>query len=483
MIGQPALSVHSAVEWVRHHRPQHWHTPSAPLARDHIAVDFAQRFAGVPATSSPAPESVVQYRVDDCVIPVLLGLYGCGDRVRGWLPGLPDQADGAAVDRLLHAMTLPATKPKVVRRPPCQAVIQRVRPDLSDLPALITTPRDAGPFVTMGLVYAQTPDTGTIAVSVHRLRILDSTRLTIWMVPNRRLLHLYHETVRRAGRLPVSVNIGAPPAVMVASAVNSRFLPPGASKLAVAGALAAAPITLGTAVSQPVPVLAESEIVLEGYLDGTLADETAAGRQVSMPEFLGYDGEARAGLPVLTVTAVTHRSAPVYQAVIGPGREQSTILGLGGALSIALSGDATSRQLIHDVHLGAAGGGMLLLAIAVRKRRPADDGLLKLIARRIFDQHRFVKLIVFTDDDIDISSSEDLMWAVTTRSNLSTDCTSFATYPPLSMDPSQRADWTEARGADGASQRTFIDATIPAALRDRVTRSFPIRSDSDRPTP
>jgi len=304
--------------------------------------------------------------------------------------------------------------------------------------------------------------------------VLDSNRLAIWMVPGRRLRELYEAALRRGNRLPVGISIGAPPAAMLASALSTAVLPDGVSKLAVAGALAGTAISTTSAVSQPLPVLAESEIVLEGYLDESVADETLDGPPaVSLPEFLGYDGEARAALPVVTVTALTSRLAPTYQAVIGPGREQSVILGLAGALSVALSGSDRDWRMITDLHYCAAGGGMLALVIAVRKDSEAADGRLGAIARRIFDRHRFVKLIVFTDTDVDITSTEDVCWAITTRSNLGTDCITLPGYRPLPMDPSQRPDWGQARGSDGGTARSFIDATIPYRLRNSMKRSFP----------
>jgi 4-hydroxy-3-polyprenylbenzoate decarboxylase len=378
--------------------------------------------------------------VPDSPIPVLLGLYGCQDRVRSWFPGLAASMNVATVTRLLDDLR----PPRPERNPACQQQIETSRIDLHKLPALRATPRDAGPYLTMGLVHAQDPDSSDLILSTHRMLVLDDNRLTIWMVPGRRLRELYDAALRRSGRLPVAVSIGAPPAAMLASALSTAVLPGGVSKLAVAGALAGAAVRTAPAVSQPLPVLAEAEIVLEGYLDESVADETLDGPpSVSLPEFLGYDGEAKAALPVVTLTALTNRHSPTYQAVIGPGREQSVILGLAGALSVLLSGSNPDWQMITDLHYCAAGGGMLMLVIAV-----------------------------FTDEDVDITSTEDVCWAITTRSNLGTDCITLPGYRPLPMDPSQRPGWARARGSEGGVTRSFIDATIPYRLRNSTNRSF-----------
>lgn len=418
----------------------------------------------------------MRYSVPDSPVSVLLGLYGCPDRVRGWFPGLGAQTTVATVARLLAGLRAPRPE----RAPACQQQVQDGRVDLRELPVLRATPRDAGPYLTMGLVCAQDPDSGELAMSTHRMLVLGRDRLAIWMVAGRRLRALHDAALRGGRRLPVGISIGAPPAAMLASALSSAVLPAGVSKLAVAGALAGAAVGIAPALSQPLAVLAESEIVLEGYLDQSVADETLQGPpSVSLPEFLGYDGPARTALPVVTVTALTHRLAPTYQAVIGPGREQSVILGLAGALSVALSGSGSGSgpdpawEMITDLHYCAAGGGMLMLVIAVTKDSDTADGALGGIAQHIFDRHRFVKWIVFTDTDVDITSTEDLCWAITTRCNLATDCITLPGYPPLPMDPSHQPDWQQARGSHGATTRSFLDATIPYHLQHQTQRSFP----------
>nr|WP_042188839.1 UbiD family decarboxylase [Kibdelosporangium sp. MJ126-NF4]CEL18489.1 UbiD family decarboxylase, lactococcus type [Kibdelosporangium sp. MJ126-NF4]CTQ97973.1 UbiD family decarboxylase, lactococcus type [Kibdelosporangium sp. MJ126-NF4] len=464
----PGLSVRGAVDWVRRNTPEQWHEPTEPIPAEDVAADFATRYAGIPANSLARTESVVSYRVNERTIPVLLGLYGCAERVRSWLPGLPRITTRADADAMLDA----AIPPVIAANPPCRQRIY-ARVDLTRLPALRATPRDAGPYLTMGLVQAGVPGADESALSVHRMLVLGPDKLAIWMVPGRALRRMHEAALITGRRLPVSVNIGAPPAAVLASALSSSVLPHGAGKLELAGAMASAPVSVATGVSQPVGVLAESEIVLEGYLDGTVADESLNGPpDISLPEFLGYDGAARSDLPIITVTAVTTRRSPRFQAVIGPGREQSVILGLSGAVSVALTSDGAGWQMIADVHYSPAGGGMLLLVVAVRKVCAADDTRLGGIARRIFDRHMFVKLIVFTDADVDITSTEDVLWAVTTRANLGTDCTTFAGFRPLGMDPSQGAEWTGARGSDGSAGRSYIDATVPFALQDQVVRSF-----------
>ncbi|GAA0799377.1 3,4-dihydroxybenzoate decarboxylase [Spirilliplanes yamanashiensis] len=440
------------------------HRPASPADPDAIAADYVRRHAGVPATGRGGPEPVVVYPGN-----VLVGAYGDAGRVRGWLPGLPPRATPAAAAALLAGARAPERCPA----PPCQEVVEDGAA-LGGLPLGVATPRDAGPFVTAGVIFARDPETGETALSAHRMLRTGPDTLTVWMVPGRQLRDLHARAVAAGRDLPVSVGIGVPPAVMIAAALGSRFLPAGTAKLAVAGALAQAPVRMAAGVSGPAPVPADAEIVLEGRLGAATAPECLPGRALggSLPEFLGYDGRAHDAVPVLTVAAVTRRRDAYLQTVVGPGREQSVILGLAGALSVALSAAGPHWDVVADLAFPPAGGGMLLLVVAVRKRRAADDGAARLVARDVLAAHPFVKTVVAVDDDVDPHSAEDVLWAATTRANLGVDCHTWGGFTPLGMDPSQGAAWARERGADGGAGRTFVDATVPFALRGEAARSY-----------
>ena len=401
-------SLRAAVERVRAADPAACREAPAALAPDAIARDFATRFAGIPAVSRPGPEPMVRYPATTGTMPVLLGLYGDAARVRSLLPGYPKRVSPETVVELVAG----------ARRWKAAPLAATIPVRLADLPVLRATPRDAGPYLTLGVVTAWDDD-GAVLMSVHRLLVLDDHRLTIWMVPGRRLRQRYEEVIRSGGRLPVTVAIGAAPAVVVASALSTRHLPPGTGKPELAGALAAEAIAIHEGEA---PVPADAEIVLRGYLDGTTADETTTGRLGgSLPEFLGTDGSGQAGLPVLTVVSAVRRPDAVYQAVIGPGREQSVILGLAGAVSAALSLGGPEGSLVQDIAFPAAGGGMLMAVTAIRKTAPGHDTVPHALARAIVARHPFTKIVIMVDDDVDPASPEDVLWALVTRCNLGAD--------------------------------------------------------------
>lgn len=435
---------------------RHGYTPDA------AAAEFAAGFAGPPARGLRRDEPVLIYPQTDG--PALcMGAYGSEERVRNWLPGLPARI---APDSLSGLSPLPPTQTSG------GGLHSLTLDDLSQLPVPQVTPRDAGRYITMGFILADAGDAG-VALSAHRMLVLDHERLGVWMLPSRKLRALA-AAAHEAGRsLPVSVNIGVPPAIAIASATSTVHLPPEWSKLSLAGALAGAPIELSPGAIGGVSRLSRAEIVLEGEILPETAPEALPGAPLagSMPEFLGYDGGGQAELAVLHIGHIATRPAALFQAVVGPGREQSTILGLGGALTLALGlgqGDDTAGgAMIRDLRFSHAGGGMLLLFVALRHGHGAD---LAALAGRLVGLFPFAKTVVFVDEDVDLRSDEDVLWAMTTRAQLASDCHAIPDQKPLAMDPSQSPEWIAHKGT--TVFKSYVDATVPDELRSMFRRAF-----------
>lgn len=432
---------------------------------DEAAAEFAARFAGPPAHGRRSDEPALIYPQDGR--PALcFGAYGGEARVRGWLAGLPARI---APDSLAKLVPIKPSQ----RRETDHIVLPTV--SLAHLPVPQVTPRDAGRYITMGFVMADGGGDG-FALSAHRMLVLDDDRLGVWMLPSRKLRALTVAAHAEGRGLPVSVNIGAPPAVAIASATSAAWLPDQWSKLAIAGALADAPIEISNGLMDGVAYLSRAEIILEGEILPETVPEITPGRSPgrSMPEFLGYDGCAQKELAVLHVRTVRARPSALFQAVVGPGREQSVILGLGGALTLALALGDEGRP-IHNLRFSHSGGGMLLLFVALRRDHDAD---IPALARRLVGLSPFIKTIVFVDDDVDIGNEEDVLWAMTTRAQLAGDCHAIPDQAASPMDPSQSPGWIEAKSTKAF--KSFVDATAPRGLRALVRRSFDAIDDTRR---
>jgi len=69
---------------------------------------------------------------------------------------------------------LAAIPPKMVGAGVCQEVIER-EPDLNILPVLTCWPGDAGPFITLPMVFSKDPKSGTRNVGLYRMQVFDQS--------------------------------------------------------------------------------------------------------------------------------------------------------------------------------------------------------------------------------------------------------------------------------------------------------------------
>ena len=121
-------------------------------------------------------------------IPVLINAFGSTKRMALAL-GVPDIEDIARdIAKLIQTkppksfkdkfrllcelIKLAGIPPKLVKEGPCQEVVKQ-EPDLNILPVLTCWPGDAGPFITLPMVFSKDPVQGTRNVGLYRMQIFD----------------------------------------------------------------------------------------------------------------------------------------------------------------------------------------------------------------------------------------------------------------------------------------------------------------------
>jgi len=64
---------------------------------------------------------------------------------------------------------LSALQPKTVGRAACHEVVETKNPSMADIPVLTCWPMDAGPYITLPLVFTRHPERGTRNIGMYRL--------------------------------------------------------------------------------------------------------------------------------------------------------------------------------------------------------------------------------------------------------------------------------------------------------------------------
>jgi gallate decarboxylase subunit C len=364
---------------------------------------------------------------------------------------------------------------------PCQEVVLRPPFDVRRiLPALTLTELDAGPYITLGLLRAEDPGTGTADVTIHRLCLQGPDTLSAYFVPGRHIDE-FRRKAEAAGRpLPVSVSIGLDPAVYIAACFEPPTTPLGFDELSVAGGLRRRPVELVDCVSVAAKAIARAEIVIEGEIlpRERIREDERSGKGYAMPEFPGYVGAAQPALPVLRVTAITHRRDPIFQALVNPGMEHANLAGIPTEASITRLVEHSMPGRLQGVHCHPAGGGKYVAIISFRKLSESDEGRPRQAALAAFSAFSELKHVILVDDDVDLFDTDDVFWAMTTRYQGDVDTVFVPGVRCHPLDPTQTREYNPSLPADGTSCKTVFDCTVPVRMKDRFRRAEFARAGS-----
>jgi len=357
---------------------------------------------------------------------------------------------------------------------PCQEVVIRPPFDLRTLiPAPTNTLLDAGPYLSMGLLRAADPETGECDVTVHRLCVQGPDRLSVYFVPGRHIDQFRIKAEKMGRALPVSVSIGLDPAIYLAACFEPPTTPLGFDELTIAGGLRRRPVELVDCVSVAAKAIARAEIVLEGeILPGErIREDVQSNTGFCMPEFPGYLGKAQPELPVLRVTAVTHRRNPILQTIVGPGEEHVNLTGIPTEASILRLVESSMPGRLLNVYAHSAGGGKYVAVMQFRKAAPSDEGRQRQAALTAFAAFPELKHVILVDEDVNIYDSNDVLWAMTTRYQGDASTVFIPGVRCHPLDPSQSPDFSPSIPAPSVSCKTIFDCTVPYRLKDRFKRA------------
>nr|HID12939.1 UbiD family decarboxylase [Anaerolineae bacterium] len=345
---------------------------------------------------------------------------------------------GCAVPDLVHRMTdalaHPALPP-VLDTGPCQEIVEE-RVNLTRLPIPRYHQDDGGRYVTAGVAVIKDPDLGR-NISFHRLMLLDETRFAARLVEGRGT----HTALGKvADDLPVAIAIGCPIQVLLAAAMSP---PKGVDELSIAHALASTPLVRCRTVDLEVP--AEAELILEGRITHTLADEGP------FPDLTGTMDIVR-HQPVIEIDRVTRRRDSIFHAILPGGMEHKNLMGMPREPTIFAAVNEICR--CTGVYITPGGTSWLHAAVQIEKQQ-GEDGRRAIWAA--FRGHTSLKHVVVVDTDVDIYNPADVEWAIATRFQADRDLVILTDQPGSSLDPSA----TQTPGQKTRTAKMGLDATAP----------------------
>ena len=350
-------------------------------------------------------------------IPVLINHYGSYKRMSMALGVESLDEIGDEIESLIHQDSpgsfldklkmlpklaqLSNVFPKVVKNAPCQEIVREEQDaSLDFLPVLKCWPSDGGRFITLPMVFTKDPETGKRNVGMYRMHVYDSKTTGMhWHIHKVGARH-YAGYEKRNERMEVAVALGGDPAITYAATAP---LPEDFDEMIFAGFLRKAPVEMVQCKTVDLQVPADSEIVLEGYVE-------PSERRIEGPfgDHTGYYSPAEE-YPVFHLTCVTHRKNPIYPATI-VGKPPMEDCYLGKATErIFLPLVKSQLPEIVDMNLPVEGIFHNLAFVSIKKRYPMQ-------ARKVISalwglgQMMFTKIIVIFDEDVDVQNTSEVLW-------------------------------------------------------------------------
>lgn len=291
--------------------------------------------------------------------------------------------------------------PKIVKKAACQEVVlEGDDVDLTKLPILKCWPEDGGKFVTLGMVFTKSPEDGKRNIGLYRLQLYDKTTTGMhWHPPKGGAAH-YLEAEKKGERLEVAVAIGADPATIYSATAP---VPDGIDELLFCGFVRRKPVELVKCKTVDLEVPAESQFVLEGYVEpherkveGPFGDHTG---------FYSLSDE----FPVFHVTCITQKKNPIYAAtIVGPPPMEDAWLGKATERIFLPMLQMVVPEVV-DYNLPVEGGFHNLALVAIKKRYAGH-------ARKVMNalwglgQMMVTKCIVIVDHDVNVHNPREVLW-------------------------------------------------------------------------
>jgi UbiD family decarboxylase len=320
--------------------------------------------------------------------------------------------DDEEVHERWHRALAQPLSPRLVETAPVHEVVHAgaslmEHGGLDELPVPISTPGfDNAPYLTAAMWVAKDPETGIQNLGGYRGQLKGPLKTAVNVNPTHDFSRIWEKYNAMGAPMEAAAVIGGAPSLFFAAV---EMVPFGIDEVGVAGALDGKPIDVVRGKTVDLRVPADAEIVIEGKVRTDLLEPEGA-----FGEAHGYVDPRNISF-IFEVTAITHRSNPVFLSVISQltpsesskskqrGYEAECVkylrddCGFKSVTHITLTEDLLNRR--HGV-------------VRMRKR-DAYEPMNVLYAMLAWKQAP--KMIVAVDDDIDSDDPLAVNWAIVTR--------------------------------------------------------------------
>ncbi len=353
--------------------------------------------------------------------------------------------------------------PRTLSKGPCQdVVLQGSDVDLGKFPIQTCWPGEPASLITWPLVITKDPETEMHNVGIYRMQVLGKDKTIMRWLHHRGGAQHHQKWSDKGENTPCAVAIGADPGTILAAVTP---VPDTLSEYAFAGLLRGSKIELVDCKTVPLKVPASAEIILEGEVS---MEETAL--EGPYGDHTGYYNAAES-FPVFNIKCITHRKDPIYMTTFtGRPPDEPAILALAlNEVFVPLLRQAFPE--IVDFHLPMEACSYRMAVVSIKKQYAGHAKRVMMGVWSFLRQFMYTKYVIIVDDDIDVRSWKDVIWAISTRVDPLRDSTLIDRTPIDYLD--------FASPLDSLGSKMGIDATTKIGSETSREWGTPIKMDDD----
>lgn len=349
--------------------------------------------------------------------------------------------------------------------------------DLLKFPVPLWHEEDGGRYIgTGGTIITRDPDLGVVNLGTYRVMV--SSKNSVCMLVE----DIHHGSIQikkyheQGKPCPVALSFGHEPLVYIASSLP---IPYEICEYNYAGAIRQRPIDVfeGTVTGLPIP--ASSEIAAEGFIyPGDVIEEGPFG------EFTGYYAGDKAPRPAVRLKALYHRDDPIILGSL-TGKPPFDHSYWRSVVESAAIKDRLRKAGIPDVvkvWRHEAGACQFWTVVSIKQRYLGHAKQAGFIAAQCQEGASMGRYVIVVDEDVDPTNLQDVIWALSTRSDPATGIDIIHRAPSNPLDPLIKKP-----AKSFQSSRAIIDAcrpfewikefprtvTISKELQEKVAKKWP----------
>jgi len=341
--------------------------------------------------------------------------------------------------------------PKFVKKSPLfENVYKDKDVDLLKFPTPKWHDLDGGRYIGTGSIdITRDPDEGWVNWGTYRVMIHDKDSVGFYISPGKHGRIQREKYISSGKPCKIAMSFGHDPLVFLAGSIEVPYAVPEYEFI---GGVRGEPMELIEGEYSGLPIPANAEIVVEGDV---VFDQTKV--EGPFGEWTGYYGSAERPEPFVRIKRLYHRNDPI---ILGspPGRPPAELGWYRSYLRSALIWDEMEKAGVPDVKgvwLMVSGGSRLVIVVSIKQRYPGHAKQAAVVASQCHAGAYLGRYVIVVDDDIDPSNTDDVIWAMSSRSDPDTDIDIIRRCWSGPLDPIIQP------GKKGFNSRAIIDACRP----------------------